>query len=349
VPPVGQSPDEANVAFFPGYPLAARWLGRCLGLSAPVALLVTAQLACWGFWAYVLLFLRRWRVPRGPAVAVLALLLAHPAAFYLVVGYSESLFLCATLGFLYWGGVGGRRAWALAAAHGLVMTATRLVGLGLVVCPLVAAVVAAQDKRRRLLSAALLAGVASLGGLAFFAWCQWQFGRWDLYLQTQRVGWGLVPDYLAPFRPDAYRLFLPYFGNGRVEPNEVSRLTVPLTALFAVALLALEVRWRRALPAGAWRARVALYAGAALLFGISVSGLYRQDMISMVRYGYCVHALLLLALASLATERLRSPALPAPSPAAAEALRYVLLLLVSVSVTLQALFVRTFTAGFWVA
>src|SRR5687767_9993686 len=60
-----------NVGFFPGYPLTARLLALALGLPRPVALLVTAQLACWAFWAYVLLLLRRARASRRLTLVVI--------------------------------------------------------------------------------------------------------------------------------------------------------------------------------------------------------------------------------------------------------------------------------------
>jgi len=48
----------------------------------------------------------------SPAVQICGALLiaAHPAAFFLVAGYSESLFLMALLGFIYWSTAEGRSA-----------------------------------------------------------------------------------------------------------------------------------------------------------------------------------------------------------------------------------------------
>src|SRR5690606_9731606 len=96
--------QKSNVAFFPGYPLAARWLPGALGgtISYRTAMVLTAQSAAWGFWTYWLLFLARWGTPSRLAALVTTILALHPAAFFLVVAYSESLFLAAALGFLFW-------------------------------------------------------------------------------------------------------------------------------------------------------------------------------------------------------------------------------------------------------
>src|SRR5437868_5810150 len=48
---------QDGAGFFPGYPLAARSLRDLVGVPTPVALLLVAHLACWGFWTYVLRFL----------------------------------------------------------------------------------------------------------------------------------------------------------------------------------------------------------------------------------------------------------------------------------------------------
>ena len=225
----------AEVGFFPGYPLSARAVGRATGLPAETATLAAAQLAGVGFWVYVLLFLRRGGVPAPLALATVLLLAAHPGAFFLAAGYSESLFLCATLGFFYWSAVRGPGGWLLAALHGTVMTATRIVGLPLAACPLLLTLAALpwdQWRWREVVRTGLLCGAASLGAGLFFAFCQGQYGRWDAYLYAQAAGWGVKPDYLALFKASAYRPEASLFGDdGTVSPNALSRWAVPLTVL----------------------------------------------------------------------------------------------------------------------
>ena len=108
VPPVDHKVMEvSNVAFFPAYPAIAALLRYGLNLDTENALLVTAQAAAWGFWSYFFLFCERWNL--SPALQFFGALsiVAHPAAFFLIAGYSESLFLMALVGFIYWSSAEG--------------------------------------------------------------------------------------------------------------------------------------------------------------------------------------------------------------------------------------------------
>src|SRR4030095_15919794 len=138
VPPIDHKVMEvSNVAFFPAYPALATLFRNALNVGTGTALLITAQLAAWGFWAYFFLFCRRWKVAPSLQICGTLLILANPAAFFLVAAYSESLFLMALLGFIYWTTAKGRTAKVLAAMHGVVMSATRIVGIICAAFPLV--------------------------------------------------------------------------------------------------------------------------------------------------------------------------------------------------------------------
>jgi hypothetical protein len=288
----------AEVGFFPGYPLAVRLVARTTGLPASTATLLTAQLAACGVWTYVLLFLRRGRVPAPLALAAILLLIAHPTAFFLMAGYSESLFLCAALGFLYWSNVRGRAGWWLAALHGIVMTGTRIVGLPVAACPLLVALV--MLSWRDVIRTALLSGVASLGGMAFFAFCQCQYGRWDAYLYAQVAGWQVTPDYLALFKLYAFRPTLALLrSNGTISGDALSRWAVPVTMLLFGLVLLSELRWGRNTAAERRRDRVGLLLAAAVTFYIAVSGTAGSGFIGLVRYSYCAQVGLVLAAAEL--------------------------------------------------
>src|SRR5262249_45268630 len=57
VPPIDHKVMEvSNVAFFPAYPAIAATLQRAFNITTGTALLITAQLAAWGFWTYFFLF-----------------------------------------------------------------------------------------------------------------------------------------------------------------------------------------------------------------------------------------------------------------------------------------------------
>jgi hypothetical protein len=348
VPP-GLPPDHpGNVAFFPGYPCAAFLLERLTGLDAVFAMPLTAQLCAWGFWAYLLLLCRRWGVGRRAALAAALLLAVHPAGFYLVVAYSEALFLLAAVGFVYWSEQKGPTAAALAALHGAAMTATRLVGVVLVVYPLARAWLRCNWRRegvdaalRRGVGPLLLGAAAGLGVLAYFGYLQFRFGRWDLYLRAQEQGWGVKPNYLGLFTPRLLLALWPGSFRRFVDPCYLSRASVPLLTLGLLGVLAAEV-WlalrRRARGRGE---RLAVYLAAFLLLWVPASAYFSQDWLSMARYGLPVLALLLPA-----ALRLRARSSPPPTPRWAW-LALAAGLLASLGVHLAMAY--RYTHGLWVA
>src|SRR6059036_2679989 len=188
VPPIDHKVMEvSNVAFFPAYPAIAGLFCYALNTDSATALLVTAQLGAWGFWSYFFLFCKRWNVSLALQICGALLIVTHPAAFFLVAGYSESLFLMALLGFIYWSTTEGWAAKIWAAAHGIVMSATRIVGIVCAAFPLVRSLVSNGWKglrepraRFRQYAAAIgLSAVATLGALFFFIYCQVRWGNWN--------------------------------------------------------------------------------------------------------------------------------------------------------------------------
>ncbi len=132
--------EVSNVAFFPAYPALAALLRYGLNLSTYDALLITAQLRPGASGVTSFSFAHRWNIsPLLQFLGALAIV-AHPTAFFLVAGYSESLFLMALLGFIYWSSAEGRTAKFLAVLHGIVMSATRIVGIPCAAYPVVRAV-----------------------------------------------------------------------------------------------------------------------------------------------------------------------------------------------------------------
>lgn len=355
VPPLSHKVMEvSNTGFFPAYPLLAAVLRYVLGLNTEDALLVVAQAAAWGFWAYVFSFFERWGVPILWQFLGALLIAAHPAAFFLVAGYSESLFLMALLGFVYWSGGETRRAKIFSAVHGIVMSATRIVGLPCALIPLVKRV---WDLGVRKLAdfrsaipnfggAVLLSLSAMLGGLFFFAYCQFRWGHWDIYMLTQKLGWGIEPDYLAVFKPSSYRWFIP-----RLDyPMEVSQMLVTLGGLVLLGMFALEFlpavrrgREERSRPQPPRSLRIAFYFAAFVLYFLSVSGVASVGMESMLRYQFCVHAVLVLALLHyLANVPLRSRLGRAGAVT-------IIALISAAGLALESWYVWNFTRGNWVA
>jgi hypothetical protein len=299
VPPINHKVMEvSNVAFFPAYPALASLVQHGLNLETSTALLITSQIAAFGFWTYFFLFSERWKL--SPALQFFGAMsiFAHPVAFYLIAGYSESLFLMGLVGFIYWSGAKGRAAKFWAALHGIVMSATRIAGVVCAGYPVVAKVFregwsGLRDWHgwlRRYGSAIALAIAAASGAILFFAYCQLRWGHWDMYMLTQSAGWGITPDYLAVFRPSSYRWLLPALN----DPTEMSQMSMTIGGLMfgviAICELLPVVRRKSTLAT-----RVGIYFCAGAIYYISVSGVAGVQMESMLRYSFCAHVLIVLA------------------------------------------------------
>src|SRR6266487_3425850 len=347
VPPIDHKVMEvSNVAFFPAYPAIAGLFRYGLKIDSNTALLITAQLGAWGFWSYFFLFCRRWNVSPTLQICGALLIAAHPAAFFLVAGYSESLFLMALLGFIYWSTTEGKWAKFWAAVHGVVMSATRIVGIVCAAFPLVRSII--QTGWRGLLEprkwlrehgpAIAMTLVAACGAIAFFVYSQLRWGNWDIYMLTQAAGWGIVPDYLAVFKPSSYRWLIPALNN----PTEASQMSMTLGALLLVGVALCElvpaIRRRADLPV-----RAGIYFCAAAIFYLSVSGVACVDMESMLRYEFAVHALIVLAFLNFLRQFHTPPVFVRAFGTAAVAL------LSAAGLCVQGWYVWNFTRGNWVA
>ncbi|HWH90584.1 MAG TPA: hypothetical protein VNV64_02185 [Candidatus Binatia bacterium] len=345
VPPIDHKVMEvSNVAFFPAYPAIAAAFRYGLNISTGTALLITAQLAAWGFWSYFFLFCRRWNISPALQICGALLIAAHPAAFFLIAGYSESLFLMALLGFIYWSVAEGRSAKFWAAVHGIVMSATRIVGIVCAAFPLVRSVFQTRWRGspepkpwfRTEKPAIVMTLVASFGAVGFFTYSQLRWGHWDIYMLTQAAGWGIVPDYLAVFKPSSYRWFVPALN----DPTEASQMSMTLGAVLfvSIALCELSIRRWAGLPI-----RAGIYFCAFVIYYLSVSGVACVDMESMLRYEFCAHALIVLALLNFLSQFRVPPALVRAFATAAVAL------LGAAGLCVQGWYVWNFTRGNWVA
>src|SRR5438105_10510752 len=252
----------------------------------------------------------------------------------------------ALLGFIYWSSTDGRAAKVWAALHGIVMSATRIVGI---VCAAFPAVRSLFTEGRDGLrgpgawfckhgSAIGLMLVATLGALSFFIYCQLRWGHWDVYMLTQAAGWGIIPDYLAVFKPSSYRWLVPALN----DPTEASQLSMTLGAvlLVGVALCELLATIRRpaCLPV-----RAGIYFCAAAIYYLSVSGVACVSMESMLRYEFCVHALIVLAFLNFLRQFRTPPMLVRAFGIAA------VVLLSAAGLCVQGWYGWNFTPGNWVA
>jgi hypothetical protein len=305
IPPEPQHKEVANVAFFPGFPLIARAVRIMFRLDVPVAIVLTAQIGAFVFWSYVLMWLRRWQFSITTSIVTVLLVLSHPDSFYLVIGYSESVFMVMLLGFLYWLEKPGWKAGVLTGLHGFGLTATRPVGVLCGLWPLMRSYVVRGDtsredkiQKRLWLTAqtrALVLTVAGIsGGILFFLFCWYKFGHWNLYMQTQRIGWGQQADYLAVFYPSAYDYSLP---NPR-DSISVGHFLISIHLLAFAVLIAIEGMFRHQLRPRQG-SRIGFYICGLLMFYTSVSGTYESGMRAALRYDLCIHIVILLIAANV--------------------------------------------------
>jgi hypothetical protein len=347
VPPSDHKTMEvSNVAFFPAYPWIAGAVRHLTSLSTYTALLITAQAAAWGFWTYFFLFCERWELP-VPLRAFGALaIVAHPAAFYLVAGYSESLFLMMLAGFIYWSTRKGRTANLLAVLHGFTMSATRIVGLPCAAFPVVHSIFTNRPQRSGGIGAwiarhrapALVMLLSLLGGVSFFVYCQLRWSRWDIYMLTQESGWSIKPDYLAIFDFRNYRWTLPSFYDPSRASQFASAAAGATFGLIALAELLGAIRRH-----SEWASRFGFYFCAAVVYYFSVAGVASVQLESMLRYDLCVHALVVLGLLRFLGQFRAAPVYIRALGMSVASIAF------AAGLTLQGYYVWNFTQGNWVA
>ena len=92
-----------------------------------------------------------------------------------------------------------------------------------------------------------------------------------------------------------------------------------------------------------WQTRIGVYFCAAIIYYISVSGVASLDMESMLRYEFCVHALIVLAFLHFLRQFRVPPLLLRVFGIA------VAVLVIALGLSVQGWYVWNFTRGNWVA
>lgn len=293
----------AHVGFFPGYPVASWILKMMTGASTTVSLLMTAQLFTVGVWAYIIFFLNRYNVQWKLRMTAIIAVFAFPSSFFLVAGYSESLFTFSLLGYLYWMTDDRPHSWILASAHGFVMSATRIVGIPLLVFPLLRHALRTRRFPTHMQPYAISV-FTGLGAAAFFLYCQGAFGNWNIYSHAQSFGWGVNPDMHAIFKSEIYKIVMPLVSwDGFVDPDGVSRLSVPLVFWFALLVLLGEIVTIIRNPRDPSKIdHILICTAVGGMFFVTVAGLESVGMRSVIRYMLPPFILLTIVAASMLSE-----------------------------------------------
>lgn len=200
--------QNANVVFFPGYPYIARLLVLALHIAPDVAVLLVSQTATLGCWCGLFFLLRACPLRKQGYAAVL--ILAFPTSWFMDMAYAESLFILSCGGMLWWA---SEQRWLRSGMAGVLMTATRLIGLPVVIAPFLSGFIlhfsqlklAVQQKngdwiKQTFIRPYTLVTLGSLGCLGFFIYCANYFGSWHLYFDMERVHWSGTADPLFLFR-----------------------------------------------------------------------------------------------------------------------------------------------------
>jgi hypothetical protein len=183
---------SVDVAFFPGYPLAGRYLayGFGAGHTTVIEYQVALALLAWAGAAVAAILLCRYVAgaagPRAGTASVVVLL-AGPYSLFFMTSYSEGPFLA--LAIAAWM-CARRQAWVWAGLLCALATLVRINGIFLFVAIVVMFALETHPTKgagSRLRSLALLLPPVALAG--YFAWLWTATGLWDDWFVAQRVGW----------------------------------------------------------------------------------------------------------------------------------------------------------------
>ncbi|PYI76008.1 MAG: hypothetical protein DMF04_09085, partial [Verrucomicrobia bacterium] len=153
-----------------------------------------------------------------------------------------------------------------------------------------------------------------------------------------RFGWGIEPDYLAVLKPSSYRWLQPALEN----PTEMSQMAMTFGGLFLLVVFVSEFfpgcsrQTNRAI-------RIPFYFAAFVLYFLSVSGVACVKMESMLRYEFCLHPLMVLALLHYLHN------LPLRSWLGRASAATAIALISSAGLGLESWYIWNFTRGNWVA
>ena len=243
-----------NVVFFPLYPVLMRWGGTLLG-GHPLLAGTLISLAAFAGAIALLYRLAALELGEEQAWPVILLVSTYPFALFYSVVYTESLFLCLTVGAFY---AMRRRYLLLAALAGLAAGLTRPNGFWLSLPLLWMAATTPSDAPRddtdprpwwrdRPRVAALLAALAPLAGVAIFsAYLSVRFGDALAWMHGQ-AAWGMPLLGRAP-APDPVRTA----EDLRLKVSEVMVYAGDIGAFFWAAASIVPVVRRLGVAYGLW-------------------------------------------------------------------------------------------------
>jgi hypothetical protein len=227
---------QRDTAFFPLYPLAIRLFTIVFG-DTFLAGLIISNLAF--LFALIVLFHLLSHV-YGAEIArrTIILLAIYPFSLFFSAMYSESLFLLAAVLAFY---LGERKQWFWAALAAAAASATRVVGIAVVLGLLVLYLEQIDWRRRRIRPAILwtLLGAAGLGG--YMAFLAQRFGDPLLFVRSQQVpGWAAGLEFRSALGTIRDSLSLRAIAAGHYPAIDMIQL-----GIFGLALGLCALAWHR--------------------------------------------------------------------------------------------------------
>lgn len=295
----------------PAYPLLARPVFHVfrsrsfapfIRYPKELALLVTAQLFAVMAWTYLILLMRRFAVAPFLIALSIVMILAQPFSFIMVWGYTESLFLAAVTGLLFWITKPMQLRYGLVMqAHAFVASAARMHGLALLLIPLLmglASVAKGVGRSDRLCRAVYYGSItlsALSGAVVHFSYLYWKFGDWLLYFHSQMEGWGHEGiGVLGVLNWRIYRPWWRLFATGQSPGNwiNLTGIIVPVFTVLCICMLvgSLVLLFRRQSEAISGAVALFVYgmlyltlvgAGRLIHVGLSAPGLTRYQYVMM--------------------------------------------------------------------
>jgi Gpi18-like mannosyltransferase len=204
-----------TVAFFPLFPVAAKFLMTLTSLNSTWALIATS----WVFFflaAIVVFYWVRFELKErhshlSPWV-VIGLIALFPTVFYLVSGYSESIFVFLTASSLF---AYRKHHYILAAILGALSALTRVQGAAVAVFFLCDYLFSKDWSKWKKLIPVI---IAPLGVIAYMIYLHFAFGNPFEFIIAQQQYWGrldgnVIKNLISSFRP-VYAWFLPVLALG---------------------------------------------------------------------------------------------------------------------------------------
>ncbi|SOD72777.1 Gpi18-like mannosyltransferase [Jatrophihabitans sp. GAS493] len=183
---------DVNVAFFPGYPLAGRYLATLLGLGHTTLgdYQIALALIAWSGAAVASVLLYKLAAESlGARVATVSVivLLAGPYSHFLMASYSEAPFLAFALAAWL---AARHQAWIWAGIWCALATFMRVNGIFLLAGIVVMYVLAARASQEPLVQRRAAGLLLPLGALLiYFGWIRAATGSWGGWFIAQRKGW----------------------------------------------------------------------------------------------------------------------------------------------------------------